>query len=277
MKFSSAIMTLSFLALSTACGSPSAPEITSITHRYESSAGFYETEERFYYLAPGQIDYIEVRNDGELNRKFEYFYNADFTVNQIQHRQYQDGASSSMHTLSFQHDVDGQLEHLDIVGGGYGADIEYRDGLPSYVRGRGLDAVNLAFDYDEDSRLREIRAGQVSLEVKRSGKLINSIDVRSSSNFQSRSYDYENGQVKRIRDEESRWDFEYDDAGRIARITEVDYKSGSRVITEYEYGAGDMAGVQPTPHVPDGFLFGMDGRPLDTVALMTLDLWLVNM
>ncbi|MEC9464543.1 MAG: hypothetical protein VX834_02085, partial [Myxococcota bacterium] len=59
-------------------------------------------------------------------------------------------------------------------------------------------------------------------------------------------------------------------------ITQVDYSSGSRFITEYEYGEGDMAGVQPTPHVPAGFLFGMDGRPLDTVPLMTLDMWIID-
>ena len=100
-------------------------------------------EERFHYLAPGQIDYIEFRNNGKLDEKVDYFYNADFTVNQIQHRAYQDGASSSVYTVSFQHDADGQLEHLDLVGGGYGADIEYRDGLPNYVRGRGIEEFSV--------------------------------------------------------------------------------------------------------------------------------------
>ena len=118
----------------------------------------------------------------------------------------------------------------------------------------GVESKNLAFDYDEDSQLREIRAGEASIEVKRSGRLIESIDLRSADNFESRSYDYENGQLKRIRENETRWDLNMTKQGRIARITQVNYNSGSRFITEYEYGEGDMAGVQPTPDVPAGIV-----------------------
>ena len=276
MKSSRAIMTFALLALTAACGNTSAPEITSITKRYESSGGVFLVEERFHYLKPGQIDYIEERAGGQITNKTDYYYNSDYTVRQIEWRAYENNSVREKTTLAMGHTADGELESLYVVGGNFGAEIDYRDGLPSFVRARGTESGTISFYYDVDSNLSGLQGGGTLLDVNRDEQEITSVEVTHNGSYSAEDYDYDDGQLSQIRNDDSRWNLDYDDAGRIARITEVHYETGMRFITEYEYGDGEMRGVQPTPNVPNSFLFGMDGRPLQTVHLLTLDFWFLG-
>ena len=62
----------------------------------------------------------------------------------------------------------------------------------------------------------------------------------------------------------------YDEQGRIEEISTYFSGSNFRKITTYRYADGTVAGAQPTPEFEGGIYFGMDGKPLAELPMITL-------
>jgi hypothetical protein len=137
----------------------------------------------------------------------------------------------------FEYDDDGRLEHMQT----------YDDGAGDTV----------VLDYDDDGMLDEILL----------------IDGSSTDSY-SFSYNDDNkvDRVSLVRPSSvTRYALEYNDDNRV-KSTDVTDSDDDRITTRYSYGDGDITQLVPTPDIPWGGLFDLQGERLEHVQALPWNL-----
>ena len=132
--------------------------------------------------------------------------------------------------------------------------------------------MNVRYIYNDDDRLVTAKTDFSVQDFRWNGDLLTSTRTTNEGWGYQVQFEYnEAGAITSASYDSYTTEIFYDDEGRVHEV--VTYYGGlsSRTITTYRYTEGTVAGVQPNLDFIGGHYFGMDGKPLAKVPMVTLE------
>ena len=264
------ILSLMTLTFAVACGGdPAAPMITEIeTVSLEGSRQVFHTIVEINYRNGNEIDLVSTYRDGELRERLSYFYDID---NNLVTRIDTIDRHSNVETWLAEYNSDSEISFMRKSGSprADGVTLSYANG--NLVSQRGPD-LNVRYIYNDDDQLVTAKTDHNIKDFRWDGDLLTSTLTTNEGWDYEVEFEYnENGALTAASYDSYRTEIFYDDEGRVHEVIKYYGSLSSRTITTYRYTEGTVAGVQPNLDFLGGHYFGMDGKPLAKVPMVTLE------
>lgn len=276
-----------------ACGGAARPKLKEIEETFQSTSGLSIDRTDIDYNDK-KIDTITFINNNTAETRLDFDYNGD----EIALVAYTDLIDADTATISFEY-KDGRvtnyvIDFRDASGDKETTryDITYSDKRVRFIEWTETNTIaatstsstvsgRTEFDYDGDDRIERITewvettASVSDFDYDDDGLLDDIVESQGSTNTTiSFSYNDDN-RIKTVsRSSGNSYSVSYSDK-KIDEIR-VNFGGGATRTTRYTYGKGDIDGLIPTPDIPWGNLFDLEGDRIGKWEILTGELLTLN-
>lgn len=264
------ILSLMTLTFAVACGDdPAAPMIAEIeTVLLDGSQELSRTVVEIDYRNGNEVDLVSTYRNGELRERLSYYYDID---NNLVNRIDISSGDSKIQTWLAEYNSDSEISFIRQSGSPRvdGVTLSYANGNLVSQRGPNL---NVRYIYNHADQLGTLKTGYNVTDFRWNGDLLTSTRTTTDGWSETVEFDYnEDGAIIAASYDSYRTEIFYDNEGRVHEVINYYGSLSSRSITTYRYTEGTVASVQPNLNFMGGHHFGMDGKPLAQVPMVTLD------
>jgi hypothetical protein len=263
------ILGLMTFTLLVACGDdPAAPMITEIETSYIqdnqiSSHVLTEVD----YRNGNEIDFVSTYRDGQLSEQSSYYYDSE---NDLVNRIDSTYRESQVATMLAEYDSNSNLSSLSRPSNSVTGSVRfrYKNGYLSSISSANFD---FQLTYNQKNQLEMTESSDFSINFRWTDDVLTSLRTTNSYETSKTEFFYNpEGKIYKTIVGTNESQIFYDEQGRIEEISTYFSGSNFRKITTYRYADGTVAGAQPTPEFEGGIYFGMDGKPLAELPMITL-------